>query len=105
TYHVVERLYHAQQLTYQRTVQPVAGRLASWLLEEHRRQGSTGRVALDLRRRDLAELLGMARETLSALLGRFADRGMVQYSWQQVRLVQLDLLAACAEGRVQIAAR
>jgi len=51
-------------------------RLANWILEEDRRQGSQGRIALAHDKRTLSSLLGMTPENLSRNLASLSAHGV-----------------------------
>ena len=76
----------------------VACRLATYLL--HRRQiGGGDCIRLGVSREVLANLLGLARETLSRQLSRFSEAGLVELRGKDIVILDVPALqATAAEG-------
>jgi CRP/FNR family transcriptional activator FtrB len=70
-----------------------AERLGNLILQQERRQGSTGRVQLRAEKRVLASLLGMTPENLSRAFGVLGSHGLV-VDGSQVRVVDRSALEA-----------
>ncbi|MDE2171268.1 MAG: helix-turn-helix domain-containing protein [Sphingomonadales bacterium] len=70
-----------------------AERLGNLILQQERRQGSTGRVQLRAEKRVLASLLGMTPENLSRAFGVLRSHGLV-VDGSQVRVVDRSALEA-----------
>lgn len=70
-----------------------AERLGNLILQQERRQGSTGRVQLRAEKRVLASLLGMTPENLSRAFGVLGSHGLV-VDGSQVRVVDRAALEA-----------
>lgn len=70
-----------------------AERLGNLILQQERRQGSTGRVQLRVEKRVLASLLGMTPENLSRAFGVLGSHGLV-VDGSQVRVVDRAALEA-----------
>jgi len=98
-----EELQHQHLL-----MQPLVGRtaaserLAAYLLSLVRRYENRGLPARDIRlsmsRHDIGNYLGIAKETVSRLLGRFQDDGLISVRARQLRVNDLARLAALADG-------
>ncbi len=98
-----EELQHQHQL-----MQPLVGRiaaserLAAYLLSLVQRYESRGLPARDIRlsmsRHDIGNYLGIAKETVSRLLGRFQDDGVISVRARQLRVNDRARLAALARG-------
>ncbi|QJQ96796.1 MULTISPECIES: fumarate/nitrate reduction transcriptional regulator Fnr [Halomonadaceae] len=77
-------------------------RLASFftsLSTRFRRRGySPYSFRLSMSRADIGNYLGLAVETVSRILGRFQQQGLVSVSGREVNILDLDALAALAEG-------
>ena len=73
-------------------------RLATYLL--HRRQiGGGDCIRLGVSREVLANLLGLARETLSRQLSRFSEAGLVELRGKDIVILDVPALqATAAEG-------
>lgn len=78
------------------SLRDAAQRLAHYLLDLAR-NGEPG-VRLPMSKTLLAARLGMKKETLSRVLGRFADEGLIQVSREHITLLRRERLAALAEG-------
>lgn len=80
-----------------------SARLAAFLLFLSRREEALGRdpskVRLPMRRQDLAGFLGLATETVSRLLSRFARKGMIGLASRRVTLLKVQDIARVASRR------
>lgn len=76
----------------------VPGRLAAYLLHRSQLNGNEPFVRLEVSREVLANLLGIARETLSRQLSRFAELGAVQLRGRNILLTNRELLESFAAG-------
>ncbi|MCI0508472.1 CRP/FNR family transcriptional regulator [Chromohalobacter marismortui] len=80
-------------------------RLASFLLAlstRFRQQGySPFCFRLSMSRSDIGNYLGLAVETVSRLLGRFQDLGLLTAKGREIRVDDLDGLMALADGRAR----
>ena len=74
-------------------------RLAHFLLGLHAR-GADPRapLALGLRRREVAEYLGLVIETVSRAFTRLRDEGLIEVRGREVRVLDAEGLRACADG-------
>lgn len=79
-------------------------RLANWILEEERRQGSGGRVLLKHEKRTLSSLLGMTPENLSRNLATLASYGAVSEGREIVISDRATLQRLAKQGSI-VAAR
>jgi len=73
-------------------------RVASYLLHRCRIQKNNEMVWLDTSREVLANLLGLARETLSRQLGALAEAGAIRVQGRRVYIVDGDRLACMAKS-------
>lgn len=71
------RLHQFTSLVEQLSLKEVPGRLAAYLLYLSQQQGSGERVELDMSKAQLSSLLGTIPETLSRVLGRLHQAGMI----------------------------
>jgi CRP/FNR family transcriptional regulator len=73
-------------------------RVAAFLLHLHERTGSDAEtpIPLPMTRRDIAKHLRLATETVSRVLTRFGDRGMIQSSTRSIRLLRPQAMAYIA---------
>ena len=75
-------------------------RMASFLVDMYRRvdrcENSTGLIELTMTRRDIANYLGLALETVSRVLRRLQDVGALQVRRKKIRIFDFDSLQAIA---------
>jgi CRP-like cAMP-binding protein len=82
---------------------PVAARLAYALLSivRHRESGGgslTGPMALPLRQEDLANIVGMSRQTVAPLLRRLQEKGVVSLGYGSITVLDRNALVTEAFG-------
>jgi CRP/FNR family nitrogen fixation transcriptional regulator len=65
-------------------------RVAAFLLEMDRRLAEAGMVALPMGRRDIADYLGLTLETVSRMLSRLYDEGILGFSGKTRRQIVLQ---------------
>lgn len=86
--------------------QVASARLAAFLLYlsecEQRNGRDPGSLHLPMSRGDLAGFLGLATETLSRLLGRFASRNLIRVRGRRIRLTGLQEISRLAGKRYLI---
>jgi CRP/FNR family transcriptional regulator len=77
-------------------------RLASCLMSFSRRFARLGNPAVEFKlsmsRQDLGDYLGLALETVSRLLSRFQDDGLINVHGRQIVLRDVDRLRSMAAG-------
>lgn len=73
-------------------------RLAAYLLHRSQLHGNATSVCLEVSREELANLLGLARETLSRQLGKLVNLGAISLQGKTVTLQDKDELVRIAEG-------
>lgn len=112
--HVIPRLQHQLLAVMSREIQEdeqmliILGRmtaeerLATFLATFSRRQAELGLSATDLNlamsRQDIGHYLGLALETVSRLLSRFQEQGLIETIGRQVRLLKPDHIAVLAHA-------
>lgn len=81
---------------------PVENRLASFLInlaERYKLRGySASEFNLSMSRGDIANMLGMAMETISRLLGNFQDQGLIQVERKHIRILDAPALRSIASN-------
>ncbi len=68
-------------------------KIANYLLEEYKNQGSTT-LNIPLTRKRMAELLNIPRPSLSRELGAMKDEGIIQLDKNIIEIVDIQLLEA-----------
>jgi CRP/FNR family transcriptional regulator len=78
------------------SLKEVPGRLAVYFLYLSKQEGET--FMLEISKGQLASLLGTIPETLSRILSRMKERGIIDVKGRQVRLLNIQQLMSLAEG-------
>ena len=103
TYLVSERERRLETRLTDMVFKDAAGRFATLLLRMAEDAGvseETGvRLEARLSEEEYGALIGTTRETVSQLLGKFADAGLIAREGRSVRLIDMKGLAALAETR------
>ncbi|MFC1829558.1 Crp/Fnr family transcriptional regulator [Thermodesulfobacteriota bacterium] len=79
------------------SLKEVPGRLASYLIYLAEEQQAGDLVSLTVSKGQLASLLGTIPETLSRILARMAEKGLITVDGRDIRLINPDELADLAE--------
>jgi CRP/FNR family transcriptional regulator len=69
------------------SLKEVPARLASYLLYLSEEQGGTDSVELEISKGQLASLLGTIPETLSRILGKMSEEGLIEVQGRTIRLL------------------
>lgn len=80
-------------------------RLATYLLHRSQLTGGGDRIELEVSREVLANLLGLARETLSRQLTRLAAAGIISLAGKQVEILRRDELIRFTTTAERVSAR
>ncbi|WP_461209004.1 Crp/Fnr family transcriptional regulator [Desulfocurvus sp. DL9XJH121] len=80
------------------TLKEAPQRVAAYLLDVSEREGGADSVTLDLTKGHLAGLLGTAQETLSRVLRRLTDSGLIEVAGSRITLKDPEGLRALAHG-------
>jgi len=100
---LARRLRAAEKEIEDLALRDVPGRLASLLLrveEEHGERHDRGiRLAFRLTHQDLAHMVGSTRETVTTILSRFRDDGLIAVEHKTVIILDRERLNAIANPR------
>lgn len=95
-----KEIQHDQNLMLLLAQMPAETRLASFLLDMSERLSNRGYAAndfnLSMSRGDIANLLGMAVETISRLLTHFQDNGVLKVERKHITILNLETLRKLA---------
>lgn len=80
------------------TLKETPQRLAAYLLDANAREDRSDEITLDMTKGHLAGLLGTAQETLSRVLARMKDAGLIEVSGRHIKLNDIERLEALASG-------
>lgn len=96
------RLRRFTSLIEDLSLKEVPGRLAAYLVYlSESRQGSQD-LRLDISKGQLASILGTIPETLSRILGRMSNRGLIESEGPRIRILDLERLQELAEGGARL---
>jgi CRP-like cAMP-binding protein len=98
---MARRLVGMQRTFMNLVSKPVSARLADTLLNRQ----EDGVVHLGLTHQELAQTIGTSRETVTALLSRFATLGAISPLGDGYRIVDEDLLDDIANGDIPVSPR
>lgn len=84
------------------TLRETPQRLAAYLLDVSAHGGGSRKLELDIAKGHLASLLGTAQETLSRVLRRMNDAGLIEVQGRNITLKQADRLEALASGEERL---
>ncbi|NJB67717.1 CRP/FNR family transcriptional regulator [Desulfobaculum xiamenense] len=84
------------------TLREMPQRLAAYLLDLSERSASASELELDIAKGHLASLLGTAQETLSRVLRRMSDAGIIAVDGRRIVLVRIERLEALASGEERL---
>ncbi len=97
------RLHVFTDLIEDLSLKEVPARLAAYLLYISEQQCRPDSVALDITKGQLAGVLGTIPETLSRILSKLAERGMIeQIDRHHIRMTDQASLEQLAEGRIRL---
>jgi CRP/FNR family transcriptional regulator len=96
-----KRLRQFTRLIEDLSLKEVPGRLAAYLLYLSTRQGGTDDLELDIPKGQLASILGTIPETLSRILGKMSQIGLIQVQGRQIKIKNRNgLEELAAEGKL-----
>lgn len=97
-----QRLRHFVNKVDDLSLKEVPARLAAHLLLLRDAQEGSGRVALDMTKGRLASYLGTIPETLSRILRKFSDLGLIRQEGTSVVLIDEETLESLATGEEKL---
>ncbi len=92
------RLQHFTRMIEDLSLKEVPGRLAAYLLYLCKRTGCGDAVEIDISKGQLASLLGTIPETLSRILRKMSESGILEVRGRNVRLLKKDVLRNIVQG-------
>jgi CRP/FNR family transcriptional regulator len=93
------RLQHFTRLIEDLSLKEVPGRLAAYFLYLCERKGCSDIVEIDITKGQLASLLGTIPETLSRILRRLSEQGVLEVSGRRIRLINKKALQDIINGQ------
>jgi CRP/FNR family transcriptional regulator len=92
------RLQHFTRMIESLSLKEVPGRLAAYLLYHCEQTGCSDSVEMDISKGQLASLLGTIPETLSRILRKMSEKGILEVKGRKVRLLKKKELQAIVDG-------
>ncbi|MEF9475321.1 MAG: Crp/Fnr family transcriptional regulator [Candidatus Mariimomonas ferrooxydans] len=92
------RLQHFTRMIEDLSLKEVPGRLAAYLLYLCKRTECSDIVEMDISKGQIASLLGTIPETLSRILRRMSEKGILEVSGRKIRLLKKKELADIVSG-------
>lgn len=93
-----KKLRQLTRLVEELSLKEVPGRLAAYLLLLNEKMGGQNVIELDITKTQLAGLLGTIPETLSRILGRMVNQGIIEVSGKTIKILNLRALTEMSEG-------
>jgi CRP/FNR family transcriptional regulator len=93
-----KRLRQFSSLIEDLSLKEVSGRLAAYLLYLSDRDDRSDKLELDIAKVQLASLLGTIPETLSRILGKMDNQGLIEVQGRRIRLLDRKALEDLAAG-------
>ncbi len=92
------RLQHFTRMIDDLSLKEVPGRLAAYLLHECQQAECTDSINLDVSKGQLASILGTIPETLSRILRRMSEEGIIKVSGRCITLINKKALQNIIDG-------
>lgn len=93
------RLQHFTRMIEDLSLKEVPGRLAAYLLYLSSQSADSSNVEIDISKGQLASLLGTIPETLSRILRRMNEKGILEVHGRKVKLMNKKLLNDIVNGK------
>lgn len=92
------RLQHFTRMIEDLSLKEVPGRLAAYLLYMCEQKGCTDSIQIDIPKGQLASLLGTIPETLSRILRRMSEKGIIRVKGRSITLINKNALREVVHG-------
>lgn len=92
-----QRLRHFTVQVENLSLKEVPARLAGYLLLQSEEQNSSDTITLNISKGHLASFLGTIPETLSRMLRKMNEQGLIEVEGRKIRLMDIDALQDLAE--------
>jgi len=97
-----KRLRRFTSLIEDLSLKEVPGRLAAYLLSLSESREGAMDLELEFSKGQLASILGTIPETLSRILGRMSNKGLIESHGPRIRLLDLQGLQELSEGETRL---
>lgn len=92
------RLRHLSRLIEELSLKEVPGRLAAYLMLLSEKSGNLETLNLDITKTQLAGILGTIPETLSRILSRMINQGIIEVNGRTIKILDRSALIEMSEG-------
>jgi CRP/FNR family transcriptional regulator len=92
------RLQHFTRMIENLSLKEVPGRLAAYMLYLCERKGCSDVIEMDISKGQLASLLGTIPETLSRILRKMSDAGIIEVRGRAIRIIRKSVLKEILDG-------
>jgi CRP/FNR family transcriptional regulator len=92
------RLQHFTRMIENLSLKEVPGRLAAYMLYLCEKKGCSDIVEMDISKGQLASLLGTIPETLSRILKKMSDAGVIEVRGRMIRIIKKSVLRDILDG-------
>ena len=92
------RLQHFTKMIENLSLKEVPGRLGAYLLYLCKRTGCGDSVEMDISKGQLASLLGTSPETLSRILKKMSNKGILEVKGRNILLLKRNELQGIVDG-------
>ena len=84
------------------SLKEIPQRLATYLLHQHSLKPVSSRVKLDVTKGVLSNILGTSQETLSRVLSKLSQEGLIDVQGKEISILQRERLQELAEGEIRL---
>lgn len=84
------------------SLKEIPQRLATYLLHQHSLRPVSSRVKLDVTKGVLSNILGTSQETLSRVLNKLSQEGLIDVHGKEISILQHERLQELADGEIRL---
>jgi CRP/FNR family transcriptional regulator len=84
------------------SLKEIPQRLATYLVHQQSLKPVSSRVKLSVTKGVLSNILGTSQETLSRVLGKMGQEGIVEVQGKEISILDMDRLRSLADGEIRL---
>ena len=84
------------------SLKEIPQRLATYLVHQHSLKPVSARVKLNVTKGVLSNILGTSQETLSRVLGKLSQEGLIEVQGKEISILDMERLKSLAEGGTRL---
>jgi CRP/FNR family transcriptional regulator len=84
------------------SLKEIPQRLATYLVHQQSLKPISARVKLNVTKGVLSNILGTSQETLSRVLGKMSQEGIVEVQGKEICILDMDRLRSLADGEIRL---